>query len=260
MLAHVRVPAADAELAADALWQAGAHAVEERRLADDVAVLVADVEPPAHLLREGWTVTVEAVVDDGLDAWRAHAHAWRAGRFVVQPPWCPPLADVGPDDVVLLVDPGRAFGSGSHVTTRMALVALADHVRAGDHVLDLGCGSGVLGIAAALIGARVTAIDVDGDALRATAQNAARNGVADAVDVRAAGVDVVADRLDVVVANVPRAVLQEAAASLSRHATLVVSGFLERDVDDVRTLLSAWTSKRIDVDDGWACLVLTPSS
>jgi len=102
-------------------------------------------------------------------------------RLWISPSWhdrCPA------DRTALILDPGLAFGTGSHPTTRLCLAWLESHLRGGEEVLDYGCGSGILGIAAALLGARgVYAVDIDPQALRATRENALRNGVADRVDV-----------------------------------------------------------------------------
>lgn len=111
------------------------------------------------------------------DAWKQYFQVQRVGRnFVLQPSWRD--YDPAPDDVVIVLDPGQAFGTGQHATTRLCLKALEQRLRPGAAVLDLGCGSGVLAIAAALLGAaRVDALDIDLPAVEATRENAARNAV-----------------------------------------------------------------------------------
>jgi len=253
------VPRDDAELAADALWTAGATAVEERAgPTSATATLVSDVAPSAS--RPGWTV-VEDEVDDGLDAWREHATAWTAGPFVVRPPWVPAAA--GADVLELVIDPGHAFGSGSHPTTRLALVALAAVVTPGASVLDVGCGSGVLAIAAARLGAgRVDAVDIDPIAREVTAASAAANGVA----VRVLPVDAVTGPADlkgpydVVVANIGAATLRELARPLAGIAsTYVLTGLLDEQADGVAVTYAEAAGcaeeSRAD-EDGWVALVL----
>jgi ribosomal protein L11 methyltransferase len=138
----VAVPAGvDAEVAADALWRAGAVAIEERDTPTGI-LLVAGVAPGAEIGRllaavdRRWPAELVAVdVDGALDAWRAFARAVRvADRIVVRPPWLPADPRGGAVDVV--IDPGRAFGSGAHASTRMALVALEGMVSGGERVLD----------------------------------------------------------------------------------------------------------------------------
>ena len=178
-LAVVRVEAAEAELAADALWCRGATAIEERNGPAGAVELVAEVAALDSLDDLPWPVEVIEVDDSWWDGWRPFARAVRAGaHLVVQPPWAPRLT-ARHGDVVLLIDPGRAFGSGSHPSTLLALAALEPLVGPGSTVLDVGCGSGVLAVAAARLGAgRVVAIDIDPAAHAATLDNAARNGVA----------------------------------------------------------------------------------
>ncbi len=248
---HVTVAAADAELAADALWQAGAVAVEERP--GELVAAAADGGDPAALLAAvagRWPAVVEEVdLDAALDAWRDHAVAVPVGsRLLVHPPWVPvpPAAAAGRQ--VMTIDPGRAFGHGAHPSTRLALAGLDDLVRGGERVLDLGCGSGVLAIAAVMLGARgAIGVDVDPAARAATAANAARNGVADRVTVVAAAEELapvaLTGRHDLVVANLllpeHRTLAPVAAAALAPGGTAVVSGLLVGQRGDVAAAYGA---------------------
>lgn len=122
--------------------------------------------------------------EDWESAWKAHYHPLRLGRLLyIRPAWSE-LPDARPDDIVLVMDPGMAFGTGTHPTTQLCLIALEDALadRPALDVLDLGSGSGILGIAALKLGARhVLALDTDPIAVSATLENAARNGVADRI-------------------------------------------------------------------------------
>ena len=117
--------------------------------------------------------------DDWVEAWKRHYHPLRLGRHLYIRPLWRTVDDQRPDDVMLVLDPGTAFGTGTHPTTQLCLLALEDGVAQGAQVLDLGCGSGILGIAALKLGAaRVLALDTDALAVKAAAHNAALNGVA----------------------------------------------------------------------------------
>ncbi|HEX5365760.1 MAG TPA: 50S ribosomal protein L11 methyltransferase [Acidimicrobiales bacterium] len=287
---QVTVPVAEAELAADALWRAGAAAVEERegrRAAGQVGgrtvVLVAGPREGATVaaLVEGtigrWPTEVVPVdLGAALDGWRPHARAVTVGPIVVRPPWVPqPVRPGTRADVV--VDPGRSFGTGVHASTRLALAALAEVVRGGERVLDLGCGSGVLGLTALLLGsASVVAVDVDPAAVTATVANAARNGVADRLVAlradtagggRAAGAGGTVPRLvgdgscDVVAANMllPElvAVVPMAARAVAPGGVVVASGVLEGQVDALAAAAAASglaVRPPLPRGDGWAAV------
>jgi ribosomal protein L11 methyltransferase len=264
---RVAVPAAESELAADALWQAGAVAIEEQPgglvagvdEGDDPAPLLAAVSGrwPAEL--------VEVDIDAALDAWRAHARAVTVGRrLVVRPPWVDPPAEArdGPARVDVVIDPGRAFGHGAHPSTRLALATLDDLVGGGERVLDIGCGSGVLAIAALALGARsAVAVDVDPAALAACRANAARNGVGDRVTVVDAVDRVPPAAYDLVVANMllPElvAVAPLVAARLAGGAA-VLSGVLDgQRAELVAACAAAGLAVRSErADAGWVALSL----
>jgi len=125
----------------------------------------------------------ELAETDWAEAWKKHYRPLRVGqRLLITPSWLAP--DARPGDLVIRLDPGMAFGSGLHPSTRLCLAFLEQQVQAGDHVLDLGSGSGILAIAAARLGAAsVLARDIDRVAVRAAGENAQTNGVAHIVRV-----------------------------------------------------------------------------
>lgn len=139
-------------------------------------------EPAFRVVRE----------EDWATAWKAHYHPVRLGRrLVIRPAWAE-LPDLRPDDVVLVLDPGMAFGTGTHPTTQLCLIALEELLEGWPavDVLDLGSGSGILGIAALKLGARrVLALDTDPIAVTATLDNAALNDVADRLTAQQGSLD-----------------------------------------------------------------------
>jgi ribosomal protein L11 methyltransferase len=139
---------------------------------------------------------------DWANAWKEHYEIERAGRIVVRPAWIDYAAQ--PGEVVVSLDPGMAFGTGQHPTTRMCLVAMQDLLQPGARVLDLGCGSGILAIAAIKLGAaRCVAADVEDQAVTAARANAALNGVTGQIDIVMGSLDAVPqETFDVVCANI----------------------------------------------------------
>jgi ribosomal protein L11 methyltransferase len=265
---RVAVPAAEAELAADALWQAGAAAIEERP--GELVAAAADGADPAPLLAAvagRWPAAVEAVdLDAALDAWRGHARPVVVGRrLVVHPPWAPPAPGVAAGRCPVVIDPGRAFGHGAHASTRLVLAALDDLVRGGERVLDLGCGSGVLAVAALVLGAATAVgVDVDPAALAATVDNGRRNRVADRLTVveDAAGTPAPAPGYDLVVANMLLPDLVELAPTVERSlaagGTAVVSGVLDAQRDRLAAAYRAVGLAPLGSggEDGWLALTL----
>jgi ribosomal protein L11 methyltransferase len=160
--------------------------------------------------------------EDWLAEWRKHRVPVRAGRRVwITPPEKRPEAE--PGEIVAVIDQRMAFGSGHHATTRLCVAMLEDHVREGCRVLDVGSGSGVLSVVAALLGAgEVTAVEADGDVLPEASDNLARNGVEDRVRlVHAPFEEAPAVEADLVVSNM---ILGRMLPSLGRMATSVGGG------------------------------------
>jgi ribosomal protein L11 methyltransferase len=184
-------------------------------------------------------VAAEEVTEGWEDGWRAFHHGVRVGRVWVGPPW----DDAPQDAVAVVIDPGRAFGTGAHATTRLCLELLQESEPTS--LLDVGCGSGVLSVAAAKLGfAPVAAVDVDEVALETTRANAAVNGVSVEVgaELRPAAVAVMNIALDVVEAMLPRLRVERA----------VTSGYLERD----EPRADGWHRIERRVRDGWAADLL----
>mgnify|MGYP000530041551 CR=1 FL=1 len=225
-----------------------------------------DAAPIEHALREAIgdacvTIASELLPEaDWTNAWRAY----QKPRCFGQDLWVAPTDSALPAaadraTTIIRLDPGLAFGTGSHPTTALCLAWLAEADLADKRVLDYGCGSGILAITAAHRGAKkVVAVDTDPKALIATRDNAALNGVAEQIDTPAID-DVPASGYDVVLANILAAPLIELAPTIAAHVApdgwLVLSGLLSRHVADVRSAyadLLTFEEPRFDSD--WVAL------
>ena len=183
-----------------------------------------------------------ADVDGGWeDKWRAFHRPSRVGRLWVGPPWL----ELPADALTVVIDPGRAFGTGSHPTTRLCLAALQDLEPQG--LLDVGCGSGVLSIAAALLGFEpVTAVDVEPPSIAATAENAVANGVT--VDARLVDPGERLPSAPLAIANISLDAVEALPARIDAD-TLVTSGYFAAE----RPVLDGYRHERRTTVDGWAC-------
>ena len=174
--------------------------------------------------------------------------------FWIVPSWheAPPTARQ-----VIRLDPGLAFGTGTHPTTRLCLRWIASHARAWPRVLDYGCGSGILAIGAALHGAvDIDAVDIDSAAVQATRANAAANGVA----LAASAPEQAAGLYALVLANILAKPLTLLAPLLCGHVAsgghLVLAGILERQVEELRLAYAPWLALDVhDSDEGWVLMV-----
>ena len=180
------------------------------------------------------------VADGWEDRWRAFHRPVRVGRLWVGPPWEAP-----PDDaLVVVVDPGRAFGTGAHQTTQLCLQFLQD-VEPGA-LLDVGCGSGVLAIAGALLGfAPVVGVDIEGPSIEATRENAVRNGVT--ILAHLVSADAPLPTTDIAVANISLEGIRSLDGRLDA-TTLITSGYLASE----RPKPAGFRHAEQRTLDGWA--------
>lgn len=218
----------------------------------------------------------EVAEEDWANAWKQYYQPMRFGRrLVIKPSW----RDFAPrpDDLVIELDPGMAFGTGLHQTTALCLALLEEYITPGARVLDQGCGSGILSLAAARLGAgRVVAVDNSEVAVAATRDNAARNGLAAIVEALqgeavpgspqwqqmattqgtalAAAYDVISANI---IANVIIGLAPQFAAALTESGVLIASGIIRGRQDDVRAALTAhgFTVERRAALDEWVALV-----
>ncbi len=189
--------------------------------------------------------TAEVSEENWATAWRSYYKPVRVGRrLVVKPSW--EEYDAAPDDIVIEMDPGMAFGCGTHATTAMCMALLEEHLRGGETVCDVGTGSGILAVTAALLGAgRVTAVDIDAVAVRAAGENAARNGVSGRVAVLAGDLldGLAGVQADVLVANIiADAIIRlvpDVSAVLKPGGLFIASGIIRDRADEVRRALQA---------------------
>ncbi|MDP9150330.1 MAG: 50S ribosomal protein L11 methyltransferase [Myxococcota bacterium] len=270
----------DADEASAVLFDLGATGVEERdgatltRGAASKVTLVAafearaDAVAGAGALPTGWRPRVEEVVGDAWrDEWKKYFEPFRiAGSIVVSPPWRAYRAAAG--ETVIVLEPGRAFGTGLHETT--SLVASVLFERRGElngaSVLDVGCGSGILSFVAAAVGAAsVRAIDIDADAVAVTRENAARNALGARVHADAAPVSALTDRYAAVIANIEATTLVELAPDLMRRLAprglLMLSGVLAPQVAPeqlaaVRAAFSALREEEVRREGEWVTVVM----
>jgi len=240
----VTVPAARAEQARAVMLELFPEGFEE--LGDDGGSLELAAYTNAAGEERIWqafggAASASDIEDDWEERWRQFHRPQRVGSLWIGPPWEQP--DEGA--IAVVIDPGRAFGTGGHATTRLCLELLEAEERGS--VLDVGCGSGVLSIAASKLGfAPVLGIDFDPQAIEATERNAAANGVE--VDVRLGDLlDAELPEADLALANIAAAAVA-ALGSRLRTSRAITSGYL---VSDEPVLGGYRLERRIQVD-GWA--------
>lgn len=258
----VRVePSGETQPVIDALFAAGAQGVQEEGAtvmthfppgtnARDIELAVKSVDAAAKF-------STEAAPRVDWSAWRASVQSHALGKLTIAPPW---LADAN-DPMTIVIDPAMAFGTGEHATTRGVVRLLQQLGQTPDVVADLGAGSAVLAICAAKLGARrVTAIELDEDAIPNAEENVAVNGVANRVHVLEGDAAVILPLIapvDLVLANIISSVLLELLPvirdSLSSGGRAILSGILasERGMMSEAILAGGWSIECEDLEEGW---------
>lgn len=274
---HVDVSAEDADEVSAYLFELGASGVEERdattlakSLGEGKVTLVAsfatraDAEAAVAELDEAFAPRVEEIVGDAWrDAWKEHYRPFSlTPRVTVRPPW-EPYEKQRPDEIVLELEPGRAFGTGLHATTSLVARTLDREAArlAGATVLDVGTGSGILALVAIALGAgRVVAIDNDADVVGVVRENAERNGMEGRVEASDTDVAAIAATFPVVLANIEARVLIPLAPSIearvAKGGLLVLSGILVGQEDDVRAAYPELTLRGTEREGEWVSLSL----
>ena len=246
-----------------ALFSVGAQGVQE--IDDQLVTLLADESKADMVTCAVLAASPDARVEtepapriDWSQRWRAALHAHRVGSLTIAPPW---LAHEQDAARTVVIDPGMAFGTGEHPTTRGVIRLLQDVLHEGDRIADLGAGSAVLSIAAVKLGAAHSfAIEIDNDAIGNAEENIARNGVTDRVtilDGDAAVLLPLVAPVDVVLANIISSVLIDLlptiSASLAPAGRAILSGILHEERAEMLRALSAgaWRVEREDHEDIW---------
>jgi len=260
----VRVhPGSNRDAVIAALFESGAQGIQE--VGESIVTQVASRALAEELEQAALAASSDAVVStaplpdvDWSEQWKQGIHAQVLGGLTVAPPWL--AGDLDPESSIV-IEPGMAFGTGEHATTRGVIRLMQNVVRPGDRVADLGSGSAVLAIAAAKLGARyVAAIELDHDAIENAEQNVARNNVANRVAViegDASTLLALVAPVRVVMANIISSVLIELLPvielSLDEDGRAILSGILAeeremmiRSLDD-----SGWRIEAEDHEDIW---------
>jgi ribosomal protein L11 methyltransferase len=280
----VTLDGVDPEAAEEAVFAAGAVSVTLTDAADDAilepapgevrlwprtvlqALFPADAAGPEAIVALASALGIAAediqashVADRAWEReWLKDFHSMRFGRRL----WIVPHHEAPPEDrqaVVVRLDPGLAFGTGTHPSTALCLTWLDSRLDQGARVIDYGCGSGVLAVAAARLGAsEVHAFDIDPQALIATRDNAAANAVEPLVHVHEQAATLPVE-VDVVVANILAGTLVELAPSLCAllkpGGQLILAGILRQQVHEVRAGFGPWMELSVFAErDGWSAL------
>ena len=282
----LRAPAPQAEAAADFLTNLTGHGVQliDEAGGTDLVTVRAFLETSAELMAQ--KALVERYADslaqeagegpvevsfsdlpqeDWAGAWKAYFHPRLVSRrLIVAPPWEKAAPQEG--QMVVVIDPGQAFGTGQHQSTQLVLrriERLAEKGRLPARVLDVGCGSGILGLACLLFGSeQVVGIDIDPEAVKATMANAERNGLSKGIVALTTPLQEIEERFPLVLANLIAHELSELAQPLVGHLApggeLVISGILVDQIPAMSELFTALGLKVVEQDSlgGWAALVL----
>ncbi len=242
-----------------------AYFPESEDLIDKIELIKQNVEKiPQYNLDKGLgeVTTSEVYEKDWAEAWKKYYKPKKIGeKIVIKPSW--EDYEKEDDDIILELDPGMAFGTGTHETTIMCIRQLEKYIKPGQTVFDVGCGSGILSIAAAKLGAeRVIAVDLDELAIKVTNENAKINHVKNIIDVRHGNLlDVVSETSDIIVANIIAEIIviltKDITKFLKKGGMFITSGIIHEKVDMVKEAMIAEGLNIIDTITlgEWICIV-----
>jgi ribosomal protein L11 methyltransferase len=211
---------------------------------------------------EGSVSLIEVDENDWAHSWKAYYKPAKIGeKIVVKPTWEEYEKSEG--DIVIELDPGMAFGTGTHETTSMCIVELEKYVKPSSVVFDIGCGSGILSIAAAKLGSqKVIGVDLDEVAVKVSKENVEENNVSDIVEIKYGNLmDVVSDKADIVVANIMADIIKILAKdvkdSLKEDGVFISSGIILDKIEEVKSSLVEDGFEIIDVrtQGEWSAIV-----
>lgn len=223
-------------------YRVQAYLPVDDRLEGKLALIREGLDRVAEFLPSGsGEITLRRVAEeDWAEAWKAYFQPEEIGRIVIRPSWVEYQAT--PDQIIIDLDPGMAFGTGTHPSTRLSMQLLQDTLQPGEDVLDLGTGSGILAIAAAKLGASsVNAVDIDSVAVEVAAENIKRNGLEDRI--RAAEGDLLSavpgGKFDLIIANIIAAVIlkliPDIASALKPGGRFIAAGIVENRAEEIET-------------------------
>ena len=202
--------------------------------------------------------------ENWADSWKKYFKPIPLGRITIVPAW--EDYEEKPGEVIIRIDPGMAFGTGTHETTRLVMKIMQDTVQGGERVLDIGCGSGILSICAAKLGAKsCNAYDIDPVAVKVTRENAASSGcdnIKAGVSDLLAGVERISGGYDVCVANIVAEIiirmLPDIKSYLKFGAPIILSGIVKEREDDVRAAAErcGFAVERAEYENDWVALLI----
>ena len=252
-----------------ALFSAGAQSIQE--VGEELVTLLAGDTPADVVTCAVLAASADARIEtapatnvDWTEQWKNALHAQELGTLVIAPPWLAAEYDAAH---TVVIDPGMAFGTGEHPTTRGVVRLLTSVIRPGDRVADLGAGSAVLAIAAVKLGAaHAVAIEIDPDAIGNAESNVTRNGVSDCVTVLEGQAQLLLPLVApvrVILANIISSVLVELlpvmSASLAPDGEAILSGILTEERPDMLSVLESngWRVVGEDREDVWWSAVVS---
>jgi ribosomal protein L11 methyltransferase len=214
-----------------------------------------------------YTLSLEGLdEDDWSEGWKKYFKPIPLGKLTIVPAWEDYVAKDG--EVIIKIDPGMAFGTGTHETTRLVMRLMQNVVTGGEAVLDVGCGSGILSIAAARLGAsKCRAYDIDPVAVKVAAENVERDSLSDVIEVGIsdllAGVKLQPGGYDLCVANIVADIiirmLPDVGAYLKPHAPIILSGIVAEREAEVKSFAEGLGYKVLDSahENDWAALIIS---